>query len=602
MSVRSICPRTLRIVPVTLFALLAMPATVTATGAPAATPPAGPLFDDVTTTSGLDFTHWNARTGKLYFPEMTGGGGALFDADGDGDLDIYLAQSASFGTDDPPLDKPPEATPRDQLFRNDGVKGGVPRFTNITKASGLAATGYGMGVAVGDVDGDGAPDLFVANVGHDQLWRNRGDGTFENITARAGVAGDPAGWTVGASFADFDRDGDLDLFVIDYVRWAPEKEVRCFAPSSRLDYCGPSAYPPTGNRVYENRGDGTFEEWTRAAGVLGEGASLGVIAEDLDDDGWLDAYVANDGQPNHLWSGQKGERFEDTALLAGVALNRQGQPEASMGIAVGDVDGDGDFDLFLTHLMGETNTLYRNEGAGLFDDATVESGLAAPSLPLTSFGTAFLDFDLDGRLDLVIASGAVRLIEELAEAGDSFPLGQRNQAFWNGGYGTGGSFVDVSERAGDAFTRTEVGRGLAVGDVDDDGDPDVLLINNLGPARLLLSRAGDSRPWLGLRAVLPARDGGRPRDALGARVEVRREGAPPLVRRVATDGSYASASDPRVQVPADGATEVRVHWLDGTIESFPVPAAQRGAGTTTDLVKGRGKAPSPKPPAPKGSS
>ncbi|MEM8933398.1 MAG: CRTAC1 family protein, partial [Acidobacteriota bacterium] len=572
----SICTKLsvpLRLAPVVFFALAGGWSTTTL-----AAPPTGPIFDDVTTASGLDFVHWNARTGALYFPEMTGGGGALFDADGDGDLDIYLVQSAHFDTDAKPLEAPPEPTPRDRLYRNDGVRQGVPRFTDVTGASGLAATGYGMAVAVGDVDGDGAPDLFVANVGPNQLWRNRGDGTFENHTAAAGVAGLPEGWTVGASFADFDRDGDLDLFVIDYVRWSEEKEVRCFAPSSRLDYCGPSAYPATGNLVYRNRGDGTFEDWTRAAGVIAEGASLGVVAEDLDGDGWLDAYVANDGQANHLWSGQEGKRFEDTALLAGVALNRQGQPEASMGIAVGDADGDGDFDLFLTHLMGETNTLYRNEGLGLFDDATVEAGLAATSLPLTSFGTAFLDFDLDGRLDLVIASGAVRLIEERAEAGDTFALGQRNQAFWNGGYGAGNSFVDVSDRAGDAFTRTEVGRGLAVGDVDDDGDPDLLLINNFGPARLLLSRVGDGRSWLGLRAVLPARDGGRPRDALGARIEVVRRGAAPLVRRVATDGSYASASDPRVTVPADGATAVRVHWLDGSVETFPVPAAQQGAG------------------------
>jgi len=377
---------------------------------------------------------------------MAGQGAAFFDADGDGDLDAYLVQGAFLLEKDRgrTLEKPPEAEPRDRFFRNEGVKNGLPRFVDATEASGLRATGYGMGVATGDVDGDGHLDLFVANYGEDQLWRSRGDGTFEDWTKRSGVAGSPAvngkGWSIGGTFADFDRDGDLDLFVLDYVRFDLESNPTCYADSSRKDYCGPASFKSAINRYYVNRGDGTFEDRTTPSGIGSHaGASLGVVAADFDGNGWLDRFVANDGEENNLWLNQGDGSFSDEALLSGLAFNREGQPEASMGVAIGDVDNDGDFDLFLTHLMGETNTLYAAQGAALFDDRTIETGLAAPSLGLTSFGTAFVDVDSDGWLDLVVISGAVRLLEDLAQAGDDYPLDQIDQLYMN----RGGRFVDV---------------------------------------------------------------------------------------------------------------------------------------------------------------
>ncbi|MEM6794661.1 MAG: CRTAC1 family protein [Acidobacteriota bacterium] len=550
----------------------------------------GPFFIDQATPSGLVFEHWTARTGALYFPEMTGQGAALFDADGDGDLDVYLVQGAYLRPEDrgKTLEDPPSEKPGDRLFRNDTKAGGPPRFTDITRASGLEARGYGMAVATGDVDGDGDVDLFLANYGPDELWLNRGDGTFENRTAKAGVAGSGT-WSTGATLADLNGDGWLDLYVIDYVRFDVKNNPVCYASSSRPDYCGPSSFPPATNRFYRNRGDGTFEDLTAASG-LGQaaGASLGVVAADFDEDGRLDLYVANDGQPNHLWLNRGDGTFADEALLAGLAFNREGQPEASMGIAIGDLDADRDLDLFLTHLANETNTLYLNQGGALFDDRSIESGLAAPSLALTSFGTAALDVDNDGWLDLVVASGAVRIVEELRAAGVSYPLGQPNQLFLN----RSGRFTDASSRAGADFQKLDVGRGLAFGDVDNDGDADVVLANNGSATRLLINQVGQKSPWVGLR-LMHQGPGQAPRPAHGAVAELRRASGAPLLRRSATDGSYASASDPRLIFGLGGGsaenppTGVLVRWEDGTLEEFGPPPA----GRYTDLIRGQGAKP-----------
>ena len=564
--------------------LLILP-TLALTALPAA---ADGLFVDRSSESGLVFTHWNGRTGALYFPEMTGQGAALFDADGDGDLDVYFVQGAHLQPEHrgKTLEQPPEEKPRDRFFRNEGVKDGLPRFVDATDASGLEATGYGMGVVTGDVDGDGHTDLFVANYGQDQLWRNRGDGTFENWTSRAGISGSAAaggkGWSIGGTFGDFDRDGDLDLFVLDYVRFDVKKNPSCYADSSRRDYCGPSSFESVINRFYRNRGDGTFEDHTTPSGLGSHaGASLGVVAADFDADGWLDLYVANDGEENNLWLNKGDGSFSDEALLAGVAFNREGQPEASMGIAVGDVDNDADLDLFLTHLMGETNTLYTDQGGALFDDRSIESGLAAPSLGLTSFGTAFVDVDNDSWLDLVVVSGAVRQLEELAQAGDDYPLDQVDQLFLN----RAGRFVDASRRAGKAFAEPAVGRGLATGDIDNDGDVDLLVLNNLGPARLLINQAPQGT-WMGLDLRNKA-DG----PALAATVEVKRRSGKSFLRRAASDGSYASASDPRVLIGlgdnSDPVKQLVVRWADGSQDTFAAPPT----GRYSVLEQGKGLTP-----------
>ncbi len=568
--------------PLGLAALLTTVATASASDKATETEATeGSAFEDIALEVGLDFVHWNGMSGELYFPEMTGQGGALFDYDSDGDLDIYLVQGNILGPGktwkDAVFPPPAGAYVGDRLYRND-LDGGKLRFTEVTQASGIRAQGYGMGVIAGDYDGDGHVDLYVSNYGPNELWRNRGDGTFENVTAKAGV-GDPR-WSVSASFFDLERDGDLDLYVTNYVDFRLEKNIECFANSSRRDYCGPTAFEGLPDSLYRNRGDGTFEDISTSSRIAATaGAGLGVISADFDDDGWLDLFVANDGEANHLWLNGKDGTFLDEGLLAGVAVNREGSPEASMGVAAGDVDNDGDPDLFMTHLMGESNTLYVNQGLATFEDRSIESGLAAGSLAFTSFGTLFLDIDNDGWLDLFAASGAVRLLESLAEAGDPYPLGQSNQLFRSLG---GGRFEDISGRAGPSFALTEVSRGAAAGDIDNDGDTDLLLTNNSGPARLLRNRAADGKPWVGLRLVSATG-----RDLLGTRVELRREGATSLWRQAATDGSYCSASDPRVLFglgEGEKLLGLTVHWPDGQKETWPSPPLRR----YTTLSQGKG--------------
>ncbi len=551
----------------------------------------GPIFVDVAEESGLDFVHWNGMTGEHYFVEMTGQGGGFLDYDNDGDLDVYLVQGAKLGKK-PPLDPfPGGGVPRDRLFRNDlkVAHDGTRRlaFTDVTEESGLAATGYGMGVAAGDYDNDGFVDLYVTNYGPNQLWKNLGGGadgrvSFVDVTAPSGTGDDR--WSTSAAFVDLDGDGDLDLYVTNYVMWSVEENPSCYADSSRADYCGPSAFPGVADKLLINRGGGadgvvTFEDATSRLLVgYRPGASLGVVSADWNEDGRLDLYVANDGEANQLWLQQKNGTFLDDALLAGVAVNRGGSPEASMGIDTGDVDGDGDLDLVLAHLMGETNTLYINGGGGLFEDRSVESGLGAPSFAFTSFGTGFLDYDNDGWLDLLVISGAVRILEDLAIAGDPYPLDQTNQLYHNLG---GGRFEDVTKDAGEVFHVPEVSRGAALGDVDNDGDTDVLVTNSHGRARLLSNRLGQERGWVGLRIVEGKRD------ALGATVTLTRRGAAPLVRRVRADGSYCSSHDPRVLAglgEGEGPIEARVTWSDGASETWKDVRRK----TYTTLERGRG--------------
>jgi hypothetical protein len=531
-------------------------------GHPGECRPASELVD-LAAASGIDFVHENGMTGELYFAEMMGSGAALFDYDGDGDLDAYLVQGG-------PLERAAGdgEAPSDRLYRNDlqALPDGSRRlrFTDVTEASGLAALarGYGMGVAVGDYDGDGHEDLYLTNLGPNQLLRNAGNGTFRDVTAETGT-GD-ALWGVPAIFFDYDRDGRLDLFVGNYVSWRLATHKPCRSPMGALDYCSPAAFEPEPDRLFRNLGPGK-DGVTRFADVTARampdsepGAALGALAADFDGDGWLDLYVANDGLPNQLWINRHDGTFHDDALLAGCSVNEKGEAEASMGVVAGDLDGDGDEDLFMTHLARETNTLYVNDGAGSFEDRSQESELGMPSWPHTGFGVGLLDYDLDGVQDLFVANGAVTLIEEQVRADSRLPLAQPNQLF----HGLGeGRFEEVSDRAGEVFELLEVSRGVAVGDVDNDGDPDLLLSNNGGPARLLVAPATSTSPWVGLRLL----DATATRPALGARAALHRREASPLWRRVATDGSYASSGDPRALF-APGAAEptaVEVQWPNG---------------------------------------
>jgi len=585
-----------------LLAALAPPVSV----GPAAVPPAG-AFVDRAAEWGLAFRYSNGATGKLYYPEIVGGGAALFDYDGDGDLDVFVVQGKVLEPGQAATH--PIVPAGGRLFRNDLIAGGVrhaePRFVDVTAASGIRADGYGMGVAVGDFDNDGRPDLYLLNFGPNQLWHNNGDGTFTEV-ARAAGADDPR-MSLSASFADLDRDGWLDLYVADYVEFEVAGNVRCTAASSQPDYCGPTAFPPAPDRLLRNRGDGTFEDASLRSGIArARGRGMGVVAADFDGDGWPDLFVANDGGPNFLWRNRGGFTFEEVALPAGVAVDGDGRAVANMGIAAGDFDDDGDTDLFVTHLAGEGHTLWVNLGDGTFEDRTAAAGLTAPSLPSTGFGTGWIDYDNDGRLDLLAVDGAVRRLDEQARRGDPFPFAQTPQMFRNLG---GGRFAEVSREMGEPFRRAGVSRGAAFGDIDNDGDTDVLVVDANGALRLLVNQVGSRRPWLGLRLVgrVPGLPGiqshaGAERDMLGARVEVVRRGAATLWRRAATDGSYASASDPRVLVGlgegdrvAAAVTEVRVHWPDGRAETFPPPPL--GAYTTLHQGAGRPLEPSAKPAA-----
>ncbi len=565
---------------------------------PAVAPP--PIFVDRAAQSGLDFVHFNGMSGELYLAEITCGGGALVDVDDDGDLDVYLPQGRMLGPGKTIADAPlPPRYPQpltDRLYRNDlevGADGSRRlRFTDVTATAGLdETTFYGCGVAVGDVDNDGRIDLYVTNLGPNRLLHNLGGGTFRDLTVESGT-GD-AGSSVPAAFFDFDRDGWLDLFVGNNVSFDYSGQAPCYSLAGAPDYCGPGAYPAEADRLYRNLGGGAAPRFADVTAGVGLGGvrepTLGAVTADFDGDGWIDVYVANDGRPNHLWLSRRGAggrvRFVDEARLSGCAVNARGEAEASMGVAAGDYDGDGDLDLFLAHLIKETNTLYANVGGGVFDDVTLTSGLGPPSLPYTSFGTAWLDVDNDGHLDLLVANGAVTRLPELVRRGDPFPLHQPNQLFRNLG---GGRFEDVSRAAGEALARSEVSRAAAFGDVDNDGDTDVLVVNNGGPVRLLINQVGQDRPWLGVRLVGGAGVGGR--DMLGARAALLRPGRPTLWRRVGAEGSFCAAGDPRLlfglgddEIAA--AARIRVVWPDGAIEEWP----QVPAGRYTTLRQGSGQ-------------
>ncbi|MCP4203308.1 MAG: VCBS repeat-containing protein [bacterium] len=514
-----------------------------------------PTFQDRSAEAGLDFRHFNGMVGAFYFPEMTGQGGGLVDFDGDGDLDLFFRQGTLLATGETldqalfPIDKPLG----DRLYRNDlhetAAGKAAAAFVDVSVTAGFRDTGYGMGLAAGDYDDDGDLDLYLTNYGSNQLWRNRGDGSFENVTAGSG-ADDPR-WSTSATFVDIDQDGDLDLFAANYVQFDVDENPRCFASTSALDYCGPSAFTSESDLLLRNRGDGTFEDISVKSGVgRARGAGLGVISGDFNGDGRLDLYVANDGEANHLWLGRGDGTFADDALFSGTALNRHGSPEASMGLAAADFDGDGSEDLFLTHLAEESNTFYRNLGDGLFEDRSRETGLAAPSMPYTSFGVAPIDFDNDGWPDLAIANGAVRILLDLAAQGDIYPLDQPNQLHRNRG---DGSFEEVSSSAGEAFTLSEVSRGLATGDLDHDGGVDLVVFNNNGPARMLANQAAPGKRWLGI-----ARTKG------GDRVHVLTKSKRAISRTARTDGSYCSVSDLRVTVGLGGEPPLELEVDRGT--------------------------------------
>jgi enediyne biosynthesis protein E4 len=534
-------------------------------------------FTDRGKDTGIDFVNVNGMSGQFYMTEIMAPGVALFDYDNDGDLDVYLVQGSELRAQGSELraqgsglraqgsnsDNAQGGSGKGRLYRNDlEIRADGTRqlhFTDVTEQSGIVSRDYGMGVAAGDFNNDGCVDLYLTNFGRNQMFRNNCDGTFSDVSKTTGT--DSAGWSVSAAFVDIDRDGWLDLYVGNYLRYSLEGNTPCYSSFGALGYCTPRSYEALPGRLFRNRRDGTFVDVTAQSRMGSEfGPALGVTTADFNGDGWMDIYVANDGAENQLWLNQRNGTFKNVALLAGVALPITGKAEGSMGVDAGDFDNDGDEDLVMTELASEGTNLYVNDGAGTFEDRGSPSGLEAITLPYTGFGTAWFDFDNDGWLDLLAVNGTVQIIEALRQAHDPFPLHQRKLLLKNLG---NGRFEDVTERAGMVFRLSEVGRGAAFGDIDNDGDIDVVVANNNGLTRLLVNNVGNRAHWIGLRLV---GEGGR--DMLGARVEIVRK-AGPLWRRVRSDGSYASANDPRVLAGLGDSAEpvrVRVRWPDGRVE------------------------------------
>ena len=526
------------------------------------------MFTEITRKVGIDFVHEAGTEGKYELPEIMGAGAAFLDVEGDGDLDVYLVQSG------PLLESEARDRPANRLFRqnDDGS------FTDVTVGSGLGDRGYGTGVAVGDIDNDGLVDVYVGNYGPDALYRNDGGGKFTDVTRRAGIS--VPTWTSSMVFCDYDGDGFLDLYVTSYVSHVAKKA--CVRADGAPDYCSPQSFAYDADSLYHNNGDGSFTDVSRSSGIGRiDAPGLGVVCSDLTGDGLVDFYVANDGEANQLWESQGDGKFADAAILLGVALNAMGQAEASMGVALGDVEGDGDRDLFMTHLENQTNTLYLNDGNFGFEEVTSARGLGAPSVKFTGFGTAFFDFDHDGDLDIVVVNGRVAWAEPLPGGGGEeywSPYAEPNFLVENDGRG---KFTDASEPTG-AFGRlVEVSRGLALGDIDGDGDLDLLMTHTAGPARLFRNDADKAGSWLFVRTVEGKRD------AQGAVVTLR-AGGKRYTRTADPAYSYLSSNDPRAHFAVVGAErfeEILVRWPDGSKESFPGGALNR----VLVVEKGTGK-------------
>ena len=532
-----------------------------------ANPSSIPLFREVAEGVGLKFRHFAGATGEYYMPEIMGAGVALFDYDNDGDLDVYMVQGTMLDpAQDPRKAKfppPPGWKPGNRLFRNLLSETGKLEFVDVTEKAGVGHVGYGMGVAVGDYDNDGFQDLYVANFGQNILYHNNGDGTFTDVTFQARV--DDPRWSTSASWVDYDHDGRLDLFVANYLDFTVKGNKQCYASTGERDYCTPKMYQPVPARLFHNRGDGTFEDVTEEAGIgAAIGPGLGVVCADFDGDGWPDIYVSNDGAAAHLWINQRNGAFKERGLLSGTAYDGEGAPQAGMGVAAGDFDNDGDEDIFKTNLTREGCNLYINDGRGNFYDASAEFGLLQPTFPYTGFGTEWFDYDNDGHLDLFIASGAVNRIESLR--GGRYPFNQNNQLFRN--EGDGRKFREMTGVAGPALALSEVSRGAAFGDINNDGAIDIVVANNNGPARLLLNQARsvNHNHWLLVR--LEAANGNR--FAMGAKIELRLHGRT-IWRRAHTDGSYLSANDVRVHFGLGDDPRIEkliVYWPDGRREDW----------------------------------
>jgi len=523
-------------------------------------------FTEEARERGVDFVHHSGFDGRPMMPEMMGGGVALADLDGDDDLDLYLVQSGR-------VDK---VLPAEQSANRLYMNRGDGHFENVENAAGADDRSYGMGVATGDYDNDGDIDLYVTNLGTNVLYENDGSGRFEDVTARTGV-GDPS-WSTAAAFLDLDSDGDLDLFVVNYLHWTVEIEQDCFGPAFYVTYCGPTSYDvPAMDRVYRNNGDGTFTDTTVESGVnVAFGNGLGVVGADFNNDGRTDVFVANDTNVNQLWINEGGLRFREECQLWSCAVDAMGITKAGMGVAAGDVDDDGDSDLLVVNLTGQSDSFFRNDG-GYFTDATLPMGLGPVSMRHTRFGVTLADFDNDGRLDLYEANGDVGLTKPAEGDGFAEP-----NTLYRGSSSEGRfRFDEVKPQGGVSPTLVHTSRGAAVGDLDNDGGLDLVVTNRDAAPYLLMNRTARGN-WVRFEV----RTGHR--DAHGATVSATVAGRR-LSRDVQPAASYLAANEPEVHFGLGEeslARDVVVRWPGGGEEAF----GNYPAGTVNELRRGHGRA------------
>jgi len=537
-----------------------------------------PRFEVVAADRGLDFRRYEDIRGQRRIFESTGGGVAMLDIDLDGRLDLMFPDACVVPASDAAENAPDVPRRGGRVFRNRGEM----RFSDVTVACGVIQTGYGQGCAVGDYDADGFDDLYVTALGENTLWRNNGDGTFSDVTDSWGV-GVPA-WSTGCAFADVNTDGHLDLVVINYLRDSPDDPLLCPNPAAPSGYvqCPPSKYEGVDDVLLINDGQGGFVDRSREVGWSDRGGrGLGVVVAQFNDGGLPEIYVANDGQANFLWVAHEGEDragaedregagqggrgtsgqlvYRDRGLVSGAALSRSGFAQASMGIAAGDIDGDGRLDLILTHFYGDSNTVYRNRGGLRFADATRTSGLSGPSRQVLGWGAVLEDFSGDGRPDLFVANGHV---EDRGWQEHPEPFAMPPQLFLNGG---AGRFVDVSDRAGNYFDSAWKGRGVAAGDLDDDGRVDLAVANLLEPAVVLHNRTAEAAS--GCRCRFIGRDSNR--GGIGVRVELLDESGAAVARRqLVGGGSYLSASAGELVLGAGRKpVSIRIEWPSGRLET-----------------------------------
>ena len=533
------------------------------------TPPAplGFSFTDVTTAVGIQFQHNSGAFGGKFLPETLGSGCAFLDYDNDGWQDVLLVNGMDW-----PGHKHQKSTLR--LYRNNGNG----TFTDVTRAAGLDIEMYGMGVAIGDYNNDGFPDIFISCVGQSHLFRNNGDGKFTDVTRAAGFL-NREGFSTSALWIDYDRDGLLDLFVCNYVRWSPEHDVFCSLDGTHKSYCTPEAYRGNTCWLFHNRGDGTFEDVTATSGVFDSSSkSLGVAMFDYDQDGWPDLLVANDTQPNKLYRNLRNGKFKDVAVEAGLAFSTEGKARAGMGVDTGDFENSGRPGVAITNFDNEMIGLYRAVSATAYDDISQASGVGGPSKSTLGFGCTFLDVNLDGSLDLAVANGHID--ETVRNIRGNVGYAQPPQLFLNSG---NGKFQDVAAEVGGGFEKPKVGRGLAYGDFDGDGDFDVLMTTNNGPAYLFRNDQSSGNRSVRFRLVGTKSN----RDAIGACVRIFYNGQN-QTRLVHGGSSYLSQSELPVTFglgKRDKIDRVTIDWPSGKNEEFKNLAAGRYECTESKGLK-----------------